>query len=230
MQQQADAAAAAAEAAASEAAALTARYDSTIAQLQQLMEQQGGEAGMHLAELHARAEHRQQRLAGLTQQLVALLQLPPQQQQQQQLGAGALHQTYATSVAAGPGSSSSSPMRGSTVQQQWPTGSPGASGSWSPSRLAPQQQQQQQQQLNHQQQQQPSLPAEVQELCQALSAAVGVQAQPEEVAGAVQALLSGMTQVLLGLVAQAAVLDGALAEAQAENEQLLADGAALAGG
>jgi hypothetical protein len=69
----------------------------------------------------------------------------------------------------------------------------------------------------------------VQELCHALSAAVGMQAQPEEVAGAVQALISGMSQVLLGLVGQAAALEGALAEAQAENGQLLADGAALAG-
>jgi hypothetical protein len=56
-----------------------------------------------------------------------------------------------------------------------------------------------------------------------------MQAQPEQVAGAVQALISGMSQVLLGLVGQAAALEGALAEAQAENEQLLADGAALAG-
>lgn len=44
-----------------------------------------------------------------------------------------------------------------------------------------------------------------------------------------QALLSGLTQVLLNLVGQAAGLEGALAEAQAEHEQLLADGTALAG-
>lgn len=223
MEQQAAAAAAAAEAAALEAAALTARYDSAIAQLQQLMEQQGGEASLHLAELHARAEQQQQRLAGLAQQLVAVLQLPQHQPQQlQQPGAMALHQTYAA-TAAGTGSNVGSPLRSSSsIQQQWPTGSPMASGS--PSRLAPKQQQHQQQE------QQCSLPVEVQELCHTLAAAMGLAPQPEEAAGALQALVSGMTQALLGMGGQAAALEAALAEAQAENEQLLADGAALAGG
>jgi hypothetical protein len=236
LQQQADTAAAAAQAAAadaaSEAAALTARYDATLLQLQQLMEQQGGQAGAQLADLHLRAEQQQQRLAGLTQQLCALLQLPIQQQQQkqQQPGTLSLHQTYAASAAsAGPGSAAGSPVRSSMQQQQqqqWP-GSPGAtSGTWSPSRLGAQQQQQQRETAA---QQQAALPADVQELCSALSAAVGAQSQPEDAAGAVQALVSGLTQVLLGLVSHAAVLEAALAEAHAENEQLLADGTALAG-
>lgn len=229
LKQQADTAAAAAETAASEAAALTAKYDTTIAQLQQLLEQQGGAAGAQLAELHATAESQQQRLAGLTQQLFNLLHLPLQQQQQRQAAAQSLHQTYAASAAgAGSSSTSSSPVRSSTQQQQqWP-GSPAASGTWSPSRLGTQQQQKAQQK-QAQQQQVAALPADVQELCSALSAAVGAQSQPEDVAGAVQALVSGLTQVLLGLVGHAAALEAALAEAHAESEQLLADGTALAG-
>lgn len=230
LQQQADTATAASQAAAaeaaSEAAALTARYGATLLQLQQLMEQQGGQAGAQLADMHMRAEQQQQRLAGLTQQLCALLQLPIQQQQQQQPGAFSLHQTYAASAGSGPGSAAGSPVRSSIQQQQWP-GSPGAtSGTWSPSRLGTQQQQQA---AAQQQQQAAALPADVQELCSALSAAVGGQSQPEDVAGALQALVSGLTQVLLGVVGQAAALEAALAEAHAENEQLLADGTALAG-
>jgi hypothetical protein len=154
-----------------------------------------------------------------------LLQLPIQQQQQQQPGAMSLHQTYAASTAsAGPGSAAGSPVRSSTQQQQqWP-GSPGTtSGTWSPSRLGAQQQQ------RTVQQQQAALPADVQELCSALSAAVGTQSQPEDVAGAVQALVSGLTQVLLGLGSHAAELEAALAEAHAGNEELLAGGTALAG-
>jgi hypothetical protein len=223
LQQQAADAAAAAETAASEAAAMAARYDSTIAQLQQVLEQQGVEASRQLAELHARAEQQQQRLGALTQQLLSLLQLPQQQCSEQSsaaAGAGPLHQIFASS-AGGAGSVNGSPLRNSSAQQQqWP-GSPAGHGS--PRRLTPQQQQQQPQQ-------QVALPAKVQELCSALWAAVGPQSQPEEAAGAVHALISGLTQACVGLVDQAAELEATLAEAQAENEHLLADGTALAGG
>lgn len=227
MQKQADAAAAAAQAAAVEAAALTAKYDTTIAQLQELLEQQGAEAGGHLADLHARAERQQQRLAGLTQQLCTMLQLPQQlQQQQQPTGTQPAHQTYSAAAAGtGPGSVAGSPVRTGMQQQQqpWP-GSPAESGTWPPSRLATQQPLQ-----PPPQQHQAALPSDVAELCSTLSAAVGAQSQPEDVAGAVQALVSGLTQVLLGLVGHTAALEAALTEAQAEGEQLLADGTALAG-
>lgn len=217
LQQQAANAAAAAEAAAPEAAALAARYDSTIVQLQKVLEQQGAEAGRQLAELHARAEQQQQRLAELTQQLLSLLQLPQQQcLQQSAAAAGQLHQTYAASPG-GAGSGNGSPLRNSSAQQQQWQGSP--TGHGSPRRLTPQHQQQQ-----------AALPAEVQELCSTLWAAVGSQSQPEEAAGAVHALISGLTQACVGLMEQAAELEATLAEAQAENEQLLADGTALAGG
>lgn len=225
MQKQADAAAAAAQVAAVDTAALTAKYDTTIAQLQQLLEQQGAEAGGNLAELHARAESQQQRLAGLTQQLCNLLQLP-QQLQQQPTSTQPAHQTYSAAAAGtGPGSVAGSPVvrTGMQQQQQWP-GSPTASGTLLPSRLATQQPLQ-----PPPQQQQVTLPSDVAELCSTLSAAVGAQSQPEDVAGAVQALVSGLTQVLLGLVGHTAALEAALAEAQAEGEQLLADGTALAG-
>jgi hypothetical protein len=227
MQKQADAATAAAQAAAAEAAQLSAKYDTTIAQLQQLLEQQGAEAGDQLAELHARADTQQQRLAGLTQQLCNLLQLP-QQLQQQPISTQPAHQTYSASAGGtGPGSAAGSPVRAS-MQQQW-QGSPAASCTWSPSRLATQQPQQPLPQQPQQHQQQATLPSDVAELCSTLSAAVGAQSQPEDVAGAVQALVSGLTQVLLGLVGHTAELEAALAEAQAEGEQLLADGTALAG-